>query len=259
MRKTYFQILATLLLPVLFISCYKETDDNIDEIEKFYVDNPDAIAQVKFVHAYTPLTLGGAPAQSTSTVGFRITMDGNKINGATNTSGATNTFMYGGVYPPTTAYSFLNPGQRNIRFIMNRITSGTYAPITGDEVFNSTVNLVAGKRYSMFIADPYTAPGTFLIEDNYQEPPRGLFGLRFINLSGDVAARYDITSARFGNLYMNVTNKEVRDYKYLTVPVLSDTIFMKTAGTNTVVAQINGFLPTTQRVYTVYALSLIHI
>jgi hypothetical protein len=253
MRNKIFQLLAISLLPAMLISCYKETNDNIDDQEKYYVDNPDAIAQVKFVHAYTPLTLGGSPALSTTTNGFRITMDGAKINGATNTSSSTNTFMYGGVYPPTTANAFLNPGQRNFRFIMNRITSGAYAPVTGDEVFNSTVNLNPGKKYSMFIADPYTAPGTFLIEDNYQEPPRGLFGLRFINLSGDVAARYDITSARFGNLYMNVANKEVRDYKYLTVPVLSDTIFMKTAGTNTVVAQINGFLPTTQRVYTVYA------
>jgi Domain of unknown function (DUF4397) len=260
MRKTYFQILAAVLLPAFFLACSKETNDNLDEIEKFYVDNPDAIAQVKFVHAYTPLTINGTAAAVTSPTtgavsgtGFRITMDGNKINGATNTASNTNTLIWGGVYPPTTAYAFLNPGQRNFRFIMNRITSGAYAPIAGDEVFNSTVNLTAGKKYSMFISDPYPAPTTFLIEDNYQEPNPNQYGLRFINLSGDLTARYDCTSLRHGNIFMNVGNKEVKNFTYLTIPAVTDTIYLKTAGTNTIVAQINGFSAASQRVYTIYA------
>jgi hypothetical protein len=253
MRNKIFQLLAISLLPAMLISCYKETNDNIDDQEKYYVDNPDAIAQVKFVHAYTPLTLGGSPALSTTTNGFRITMDGAKINGATNTSSSTNTFMYGGVYPPTTANAFLNPGQRNFRFIMNRITSGAYAPVTGDEVFNSTVNLNPGKKYSMFIADPFAAPAIFLVQDNYEEPPRGQFALRFINLSGDVTARYDVSTRHFGNIYTNVANKEVKEFKYFHLQPTSDTIFLKLAGTNTIVSQVNGFVPGSQRVYTLYA------
>jgi hypothetical protein len=242
--------LAVLLIPVLFFSCYKQTNDNLDQVEKFYMDNTEAIAQVKFIHAYTPLTIN---TLTTSTVGFRITQDGNKINAATNTSSSTNTLMYGGVYPPTTAYAFLPPGQRNIRFTMNRITAGAYAPITGDEVFNSTVALTAGKKYSMFIADPYTAPATYMIEDNWIEPLQNRFGLRFINLSGDAASRYDIYSSRHGLIFPNVGYKEMRDYKYLTVPSVTDTFTMRLAGTSTFVASINGFTPTSQRVYTIYA------
>lgn len=248
------------MIPVLFFSCKKETNDKIDELEKYYLDNPESIAQVKFVHSYTPLTINGLTAgTTTSGVGFRITMDGSKVNAATNTSTFTNTFVYGGVYPPTTAYAFLPPGGgRNFRFTMNRITSGTYAPIAGDEVFNSTVAFTAGKKYSMFIADPYPAPATYLIEDNFLEPSKDHYGVRFVNLCADAASRFDVVSARHGiKLFSNVGFKEMKDYIYLTT-TSTDTLYLRTAGTNTVIAQFpavgsGGFLPATQRVYTLYA------
>jgi hypothetical protein len=251
MRKKHIKLLFLALMPIIIFSCVKETDDNLDKIEKFYVNNPEAIAQVKFVHAYTPLTLGGAPAQSTSTVGFRITMDGNKINGAGNASTSTNTFMYGGVYPPTTAYAFLPPGLRNFKFIMNRVASGAFAPVTGDEYLSTNVALTAGKRYSVFIADPYTT--AYTVEDNYTEPPLNQYGIRFINVADEVSTKYDVTTARHGKIFTNVGYKEMQDYKILTIPSISDTIYLKTAGTNTVVSQVNTFSAGNQRVYTLYA------
>jgi hypothetical protein len=239
-----------LLIPVFFFSCLKETNDNLDQLEKFYLNNPDVTAQVKFVHAYTPLTLNGL---STATAGFRILMDGNKVNAATNTSSSTNTFLYGGVFPPTTAYSFMQPGLHNFRFVMNRITAGNFAPITGDEVFNSNLTLNSGKKYSMFIADPYPTPAVYMVEDNFQEPNRGVYAIRFINLCGDATTRFDVTSAKFGTkLFSNVGYKEMKDYIYLPVPA-TDTLHLRLAGTNTIVSQVNGFTAGTQRVYTLYA------
>ena len=83
-----------------FATCKKETDDKLDVLEKFYYDNPEAIAQVKFVYAYTPTTINGTAAASvsgttTSGTGFRITMDGNKLTGALNTNANTNTLFWG--------------------------------------------------------------------------------------------------------------------------------------------------------------------
>ena len=254
MRKIQIKLLILLMVPVLFFSCLKENNDKIDEIEKYYLNNPESIAQVKFIHAYTPLTINGLTAGSTTAgVGFRITMDGNKVNGATNTSTFTNAFVYGGVYPATTAYAFLQPGAHNFKFIMNRITAGNYAPIAGDEVFNSTVALTGGKKYSMFIADPYAPPATYMIEDNFVEPPRTNYGVRFINLCADIPSRFDVVSSRHGMLFSNVAYKEVRDFIYPTIPATSDTIFLKTAGTNTIISQVNTFSAGTQRVYTLYA------
>jgi hypothetical protein len=252
MKRKHIKLLLLALIPVIIFSCVKEADDNLDRNEKFYLNNPEAIAQVKFVHAYTPATLGGAPAQSTTTMGFRITMDGNKINGAGNASASTNTFMYGGVYPPTIAYAFLPPGLRNFKFVMNRVAGGAFAPVTGDELLSTNVNLVAGKKYSVFIADPYTT--AYAVEDNYSVPPLNQYAVRFINLSGETSAMYDVISARHGKIFSNVGYKEMQDYKILTIPTISDTIYLRTAGTNTNVGTpIYTFSAGNQRVYTLYA------
>ena len=244
------------MLPLLFFSCKKETNDNIDQLEKYVDYNPEAMVMVKFIHAYTPLTINGLTAgTTTSGTGFRITMDGTttKVNGATNTSGFTNTLVYGSTYPPNTVYSFLPPGGRNFRFTMNRIAGGTYAPIAGDEVFNSTVALTAGKKYSMFIADPYPTPTTYMVEDIFYEPPGDGYAVRFINLCADATTRFDVVSARYGGkLFSNVGYKEMKDFIYLG-KTPNDTIYLRNASTNAVVSQINGFLPVPQRVYTLYA------
>ena len=148
-------LLISVLIMGMFTSCVKETNDKLDQNNKFVFYKPQNTASVKFIHAYTPLTLNSL---STSTTGFRITMDGIKLNGATNISSSTNTLQYGGTFPSTTAYSFLPPGTHNFKFTLNRITSGNFAPIAGDDVFNATLTLAAGKLYSLFIADPYASP-----------------------------------------------------------------------------------------------------
>lgn len=263
MRKKHIKLLLLALLPVIVFSCAKtETNDNIDQLEKYYLDNPEAISQVKFVHAYTPLTINGTAAAVTATngtvsgTGFRITLDGKKINGAQDNAINTNTLIWGGVYPPTIAYAFLPPGAHTVKFIMNRITSGAFAPIAGDEVFTSTVNFTAGKKYSMFIADAYTTP--FMVEDNFEIPPLNQYRVRFINLTGETTTRYDVVSARHGKIFSDVGYREMQDYKLLTIPATSDTIYLRTAGTNTNVGQYplagsGGFTAGSQRVYTLYA------
>lgn len=259
MRKTQITLLIVLLIPVLFFSCHKETGDKLDELQKFYYDNPESIAQVKFVHAYTPLTINGLTTATltsgvpTAGTGFRITMDGNKISGANNTSSFTNTLAYGTTFPSTTTYTFLSPAAHTFKFIQNRIVSGAYAPTAADEVFSSTVALTAGKKYSMFIADPYGPPAAYMVEDIFVEPALNNYGVRFINLCADPAARFDVVSVKHGmKLFSNVGYKEMSNFIYLGTTA-SDTILLRTAGTNTVVSQINGFLPITQRVYTLYA------
>ena len=267
MRKSYINGLLLIIITMAFVTCNKETDDKLDVLEKFYYDNPQAIAQVKFVHAYTPTTINGTAAASvsgttTSGTGFRITMDGNKINGASNTAANTNTFFWGpqpggtnyaaSFYPATSVYAFLSPGLHTIKFTMNRIAGGTFAPITGDEVFSTTVGLVAGKKYSMFIADPYGPPATYLIEDVIDVPPMNQFRIRFINLCADAATRFDVTSFKFGTkLFSNVGYKELRDFA-LFQTAGADTIYLRNAATNALIDKL-AFTPVTQRVYTFYA------
>ena len=60
MRKIHINSLLLILIPMAFATCKKETDDKLDVLEKFYYHNPEAIAQVKFVYAYTPTTINGS-------------------------------------------------------------------------------------------------------------------------------------------------------------------------------------------------------
>jgi hypothetical protein len=263
MTKRYITFIMLAAIPVLFFSCKKETDDKIDVLEKYNVDNPAANTWVKFIHAYTPLTINTlATSLATTSTGFRITMDGKKINGVSNTSSSTNSFRYGGqpdtvtwtssFFPTTHTYTFLPPGSRNFKFIMNRIVSGNYAPTTADEVFSTTQALVAGKKYSLFIADPYPAPGALMIEDNFKEPGQDKYGIRFVNVCGDANSRFDVVSTRYGyKLFSDVGYKEMRDFIYPGTTT-RDTFYLKNAGTSTVVGQVS-FTPGTQRVYTLYA------
>ena len=269
MRKTYINILLLACITTAFVTCKKEENDRLDQLEKFYYYNPQSIALVKFVYAYSPLTINGTAAASvsgttTSGTGFRITMDGNKLNGAQNTTSANvNTFFWGpqpggtnyssSFFPATTTYAFLQPGPHNFKFTLNRITANNFAPIAGDEVFTSTVGLEPGKKYSIFLADPYGPPAPYLVEDVFTEPPPNQYGIRFINLSGDVATRYDVTSARQGiKLFSNVGYKELKDFIHLPISTL-DTIYLRNAATSAIIDRINGFSPGTQRVYTFYA------
>lgn len=258
-----------ILTPIAFATCKKDTNDKLDQLEKFYYENPEAIAQVKFVYAYAPTTINGIAAASvsgttTTGTGMRITMDNNKINGATNTAANTNTFFWGpkpggtnyfsSFYPPTNAYAFLPPGAHSFKFIMNRITSGAFAPIAGDEVFNTTAALEAGKKYSMFLADPYGPPAVYTVEDAFTVPNLGQYGIRFVNLTGDAATRYDVVSARQGTkIFANVGYKELKDFITLGTTTVTDTIYLRNAATNAVIDQINSFSPGPQKVYTFYA------
>lgn len=251
MLKNKFKLLALIFIQVLFFSCTKNSNDNLDQNEKFEAFDPLTQAEVKFVHAYTPLTLNGG---STTAIGLRLLMNGNKVNGSTNISSLINSLIYGGIFPATAAYSFLNAGSQNIKFVMNRITSGNFAPLTGDEIFNDNLTFDKGKKYSIFLADPYPSPGVFMIEDNYQKPGENEFGLRFINLCGDVTSRFDLVSARQGVLFSDVGNKEIKNYVYLTISQsLTDTLQLRLTGTTNIVSQVNSFNAGKQRVYTFYA------
>ncbi len=248
-------LLSILLLAgLVFLACSKN-DDLLDENDRFYFYNPKVDAQVKFVNSYVGLTPAAvtASAAAASGPGFRIFVDGQKIDGSTNASSTTNVMFYGNQFPATTAYTTLSPGQRSFKFTINRISGGNFAPIAGDEVFNLTTALASDKKYTFFLADTVPTPSVFVIEDKFKEPVPNTYGLRFLNLSPEPSKRYDFVSKRHGvKFFSNVGYKEIKDFIYITTTT-TDTMFLLLANTNTIVSQVNSFNPVTQRVYTFYA------
>ncbi len=247
-------LLLTIAACFVFAAC-KKNDDLLDENERHNLYNSKTDAQVKFINAYpmaTPaaVTLSSAAA---SGPGFRIFVDGVKIDGSSNTSSTINVLFYGNNFPATINYATIPQGLKNFKFVINRLTSGNFAPIAGDEVFNTSRTLVAGKKYSMFLTDTIPNPSVFMVEDNFREPQPEIYGIRYINLTQDINARYDLESARHGKVFTNVAYKEVKDFTYLIRTGLTDTFYLKTAGTNTILSQVNTFTAGSQRVYTFYS------
>ena len=239
---------------ILVAGCVKNYD-LLNENDRGNHYNEETDAQVKFINSYSMVTPAAIAVSATaaSGPGFRILVDGQKIDGSTNTSASTNVMFYGNNFPATTAYTTIPSGQRNFQFVINRISGGTFAPIAGDVVFNTTRALKAGTRYSFFLADTIPNPSVFVVEDNYKIPAPGSFALRFINLSPEPAKRYDLTSARNGVLFTNVGYKEIRDFTPVLVSNISDTLYLRLTNTTTIVSQVNTFTGVSGRVYTFYA------
>lgn len=209
-------------------------------------------ARVKFVNGYastTPaMTAGAGPNMA-------IYMDNQKLTGNTATLNflsygiTTGTSSY--VFPFSSNYSVVPPGNHTFYFIMNRFTAGAFAPVTGDTVFKITTNLQAMKKYSIFLADTVQNPGIVVKEDIYVDPPPAKFKVRYVNLAANPNEKVDVYSVRSaGNLFANIAYKQITNYAEFPVYSISDTLQIRLAGTTTVRETLNGFSPTAQGVYT---------
>lgn len=243
-------LFAASVTALAFVSCEPDDFDLIDENQTYTEYDPANTAQVKFIHAHPSLT----PAATTTAPNgprFSIFANGKKVNGMTTTSTTANNFAYGNVFP-FTPYAFLQPGNTTLLFIVHRITNGAFAPIAGDTVFNVSYNFQAGKKYSVFLADK-PDPGVMVVENNYGNTPNNQYQIRFVNLSANVADKYDLYSLRHGYLYTNVGYKEIKDYRILTRAELSDTLRLFKTGTTVPLSSVNGFSGSPQQIYTFFA------
>lgn len=243
--KKFFMIAfpATMLL-----AACKKTTELLDENNVWVNSDQTKNANVKFIHAFasiTPaITTGAGPVMA-------VYMNTIKITGTTATA---NTLSYGSLFPATTVYSFLPAGNANFSFIMNRWTSGVFAPVAGDTVFKSTVNLQAGKYYSLFLVDTTQTPTVLVNEDALKVPALDKFSVRFANLAANPTERLDVYSVRQEtNVFSNVGYKAITDFIDLPVPVISDTFHVRLTGTTTNLYSLNTFTGTPQRMYTFYS------
>jgi hypothetical protein len=243
------KIFITIALIALCCWACKKDSNLLDENNKYLlIDN--TVSQVKFTHVFPALT-PNASTTAPSGPRFRIFINGNKIDGTVNTSALTNAISFGSTFP-FTPYLSLQPGSNKIECIVNRVsTTGTFAPIAGDTVVNTTINFEAGKRYSVFLADS-PDPGVLTLENNFTIPAEKKFSVRLVNLCADIADKYDILSKRYGTVFTNVGYKEVKDYMMFDQTELSDTLTLVKTGTTTALATVNTFSGTAQQVYTFY-------
>jgi hypothetical protein len=241
--KNKFKIIIVAVIGILVInSCYKRDDSN----SVLQLSPGGDLAYIKFINTYTaPNPSAASPAAGPI---VNIFVNNEKINAAA--------LSYTGSFPLSPSYTGITPGSAvNIKVVLNR-TSGTALP--SDTISNRNYDLSANTYTSIFIADttpnpipanPYIVPFTESITD----AKVGYFKARFVNMIPS-ADTLEVFSKRLnavifiGTLYKNGTAT-------LEIPTFSssDTLQLrKVSAPATVLASINGFVPTSSRVYTIY-------
>jgi hypothetical protein len=240
------KIIITALAGMLVItSCYKK-DESITLLQP---ESGLAKAYLKFINVYT----ASNPSTTTPTPNgpaVNIFVNNVKINAAA--------IGYAGLFPASTVpgYSAVDPALGiNIKIILNRASGG---PLPGDTLSNKNYDLGINSYTSFYLTDttpnvtPFN-PFVLPIQELVTNAPIGSFRARFVNMIPS-ADTLEVFSKRLnavifkGQLYKNAT-----DVVELQTFTISDTLQLrKVSAPATVLASINGFVPTSARVYTVY-------
>ena len=239
-----FKILITAVLGMLLInSCYKRNESTT----VLTVNPANDIAYIKVVNTYAASNPSTATPVATGPA-VNVFVNNIKINAAA--------IGYGGSFPLSPSYTGIAPGLAiNIKIILNRPNN---TPVAGDTLSNKNYDLGVNSYTTFYVTDttpnptpfnPYVVP----IQELITNAPVGFFRARFVNMIPSTDT-LEVFSKRLnavifsGQLYKNATQSVE-----LPTFILSDTFQLrKVSAPSTVLASINGFFPTSSRVYTVY-------
>ncbi len=246
MKKTALYI--GLFASALVMSCNK---DNVQTVALTTPADASS-ALVRYVHAAPNFRAVYNGADS-----FNILVNGVKVNGSFLTFSTTGGVSPGGVVPGSSSnngYQVVAAGTQTTKLSLYGILTPDSASIA---TFNT--NLAAGTMTTLFITDS----GRIAVSDAVAtKPAAGTVQLRFLHvaMNDTVGKTVDVFSARKnGNLATGVKIGALTDFvslPYVASGVgatsMSDTIYVRRAGSPFVLAQMNTILLNDARSYTVY-------
>jgi hypothetical protein len=243
MRNNLKTLIAAVISILVINSCYKKNES----ITSLQLNNGNDQAYLKFINTYT------APNPSTTTPtpngpAVNIFVNDVKINAAA--------LSYTGSFPLSPSYTGITPGLGiSIKIVLNR-TSGTALP--SDTISNIKYDLGANTYTTFYIADTTPNPTPFNpfvvpISEVVTNAQVGYFRARFVNMIPS-ADTLEVFSKRLNAvIFKGVLYKNATDAIEIPTFTISDTLQLrKVSAPATVLASINGFIPTSARVYTVY-------
>ena len=162
---------------------------------------------------------------------FNVYVNGLKVNGAQLT--------YNSVFPTiTNLYAGVPAGPQSIRITVN----GKQTP-DSTTLLTLTKTLVAGSYYTFIITDEVMGTNEarqMWLKDNFALTDTNNFTLRFVDAVLNDPAPVDVYSFRkAANLFTNVTPGTASAFVTSPYTTLSDTLYVRTAGTTTEIARIN--------------------
>jgi hypothetical protein len=172
--------------------------------------------------------------------------DGTQLNG--------NPLSLGSSFPatgysstfPSSGYSFVLPAGMHSLLLKDTLATTTQVPITIAETFQANTN------YTIFAYDTITAPKVKIVQTPIVIPSDLTARVRFANFiySSNVVPAIDIWSVKKqANVATGLQKTDVTDF--VSFPAqLSDTLIVRSTGTTTALAQLNGFIPGIKKSYT---------
>jgi hypothetical protein len=222
-------ILITLLVVLtmgLFWSCKKDLA-LVNSVSK-----PDGLSFIKIIHASPNFRQVYKGSDS-----FNVYMNGTKLNAPfltyTPSTSSTNAFP-----TATNLYAAVAPGQQSIRLTVNGV-------LTPDSLTVVTVNktMEAGSYYSFIVTDEATNTNEsrqMWLKDNFALTDTNNFTLRFVNTVLNDPAPVDVYSfQKAANIFTGVSVGSATPFISLPYTILTDTLYVMSAGTKTEVARIN--------------------
>jgi Domain of unknown function (DUF4397) len=128
--------------------------------------------------------------------------------------------------------------------------SGTSTIIARD-----TINLVANKAYTLFLANTIAKPDLILLSDSVTRPASSTASIRLVNVSPDAGA-VDLVIKGGATLASNINYKGASVFAPIAVVSSTDTLQIRQAGTSTVLSTVPAAKFQIGAVYTVWLYGL---
>lgn len=241
--KNKFKIIIAGVIGILAInSCYKK-DETISRIQVNYGGN---LAYIKFINTYTAPNPSAASPAAGPTV--NVFVNNVKIN-----AGA---LSYAGSFPLSPSYTGITPGLAvNIKVVLNR-TTGT--ALASDTISNKNYDLGSNTYTTFYLADTIPNPtpaNTYILPYTEQvtNAQVGYFKARFVNMIPSIDTLEVFSKRLNAVIFKGTLFKNASDIIEIPTFTTSDTLQLrKVSVPATILGTINGFFPTSARVYTVY-------
>ena len=216
-----------IMIALLFFSCEKYDGDRTPGAFYSTVNNSSVQVYISTVGASRNYVYVDGRAQNGSLLAF------------TSSTSASPLF-------PSSGYGFTVPaGQRNF-LIRDTLSTSTQIPLSFANIFS------IGKNYTIFTYDTITAVKQKTVETSIVVPTDTSCRVRLAHFaySPVLMPNVDLYSfKRAGNVITNVAPTDVTNFVAF-ASKLNDTLQVRVTGTANVLAQLNGFLPTEKRSYT---------
>lgn len=249
MKKIFNSITIILFAAAIGVSSCDKGPNLIDENNKFiFLDSANS-ANIKVIQNFAGNTpqLPTAPNATTGPQVF-IYANGQKLNGTA--------LSYAGVWPTTNVYANIPAGSTRFDIINARMNLSLVPNvpgfIAGDTLATFTATVDKGKYYSFYIGDTVPTVRVTVKEDNLIVPDYQMYKVRVANFLMNPLDTLTLFSVRQNaEIISDITHKNVSNWVQLPLPVISDTLILRKKGTTTSYVQVNGVVPTGQRMYTI--------